>query len=217
MANNLKSLYQRAEGAVAYIDESYYSPSSGAGKTFYITAAVVVSMDEIINLRRDLSALAKSGYWHTSEAARYSDGRSNIIKLNTALANRAKAICWIYEPLERSDREGEAARAKSLRHGINELVRKFLPAGGLIVYESRQRGYQENADQRLIGEMRSLGKLDRYFMVHAESPANEPLLWAPDLVAWSYRQEFLGRSSDYFNVIRGFTEVVALNSKSRLP
>jgi hypothetical protein len=217
MSKNLTSLYQRAEGAIAFIDESYYAPSSGTGKTFYITAAVVVATNELENLRNDLGAVAQTGYWHTSEAARHSDGRADIIKLSKALTNRAKAICWIYEPIEKSDREGEGARARSLRYGINELVRKFLPAGGLIVYESRQRGYQEKADQRLIGEMRSMGKLDRYFMVHAESPANEPLLWAPDLVAWSYRQEFLGRSSKYFDVVRSCTEVVTLKSKSRLP
>lgn len=217
MSNTLTSLYQRAEGAVAFIDESYYAPSSGKGRTFYITAAVVVPVEGLESLRGDLIEVARTGYWHTAEAAQNSDGRLDILSMGQILRGKSKLICWLYEPLEQSDREGEAARAKSLRHGINELVRKFLPSAGLIIYESRQKGYQENADHRLIREMRAAGKLDRYFKIHAESPANEPLLWSPDLVAWSFRQEFLGRTSEYFDVLRGSSEIVDLNSKSRLP
>lgn len=217
MSSALCSLYDRAEGAVAFIDESYHAPKSGPGRTFYITCAVLVPKESLESLRGLILQVVGSNYWHTSEAARSASGRSSILEFASILNSNIQAFCWVYEPIESSDREGESARAKTLRFGIMNLIQGHLDPGGLVIYESRRDGYQLNADRRVIAEMRSNSMLDRDFMVHGDSPSNEILLWAPDVVAWSYRQAFLGRSFEYFEALKDVTKIVDLNSKSRLP
>ena len=197
-----------AQGAVAFIDETYYAPSNGKGRTFYITCAAILPRKALDHCRDRLQQIVGSDYWHTSEAARSQGGRAKIHELAAFLNINSKSVCWLYEPLEAGDRQGEQARAKSLKFGISELVRKHIPSAGMIVYERRSLGFQDTADSRVIAEMRNLGKLDRDFLVHPESPANEPLLWAPDLIGWAYRQEFLGRSAEFFEKITDSAEVI---------
>ena len=216
-SSTLNALYSRARGAVAYVDESYYSPSHGSDRTFYIICATIVQPEGLIALRAELVSLADGYYWHTTEAARSASGRATLREMVNLLQRTAMSVCWISEPLTKSDRQGEGARANLLRASTQDLLEKYLPSAGMIIYERRQNGYQANADVRVFGEMRSKSKLDRAFIVHPESPANEPLLWAPDVVAWAYRQSFLERDGSYFALLKSTTQIANLNSKSRLP
>jgi len=216
-SSTLDGLYSRAQGAVAYVDESYYSPSHGTGRTFYVICATIVQQEARGSLREGLLSLAGGDFWHTTEAARSSSGRDKLRAMIDLLRVSATSVCWITEPLSKSDREGESARAELLRESTKDLIEMHLPASGLIIYERRRTGYQANADVRVFTEMRSKSKIDRAFLIHPESPANEPLLWAPDVVAWSYRQSFLGRDASYFAPLKKQTQVLYLNSKSRLP
>ncbi len=104
-----------------------------------------------------------SDYWHTSEAAKSKQGQKQILDIAKTLSSQVTAVCWLYEPLERSDREGEMARAQSLRFAVTSLLRKHLPSAGLLVYEQRRPGYQVNSDLRVFSELRNSKKLDRDF------------------------------------------------------
>ena len=208
MISSLERLYAHAQGAVAFIDETYYAPSNGKGRTFYVTCAAIFQRKSLDFCRDELQEMVGSDYWHTSEAAKSPAGRDKIHEIAAYLNEEMKSVCWLYEPLEPSDRQGERARSKSLKFGVPDLVRRCLPSAGMIVYEQRPSGFQANADVRTMAELRNAGRLDREFLVHPESPAYEPLLWAPDLIGWAYRQDFLGKSADYFEKLKETTEVV---------
>jgi hypothetical protein len=203
----LEALYSRAQGAVAYLDETYYAPKQGSGQTFYIVSAVVVDRLRLDEIRDRLLEVVGGDYWHTTKDVRKSEGREILMRALSILSQESKALCWLSEPISPSDREGEAARAAVHRAAVRELTRAFLPAAGMIVYEKRLPGYQTNADARVFNEMRNAGRVERDFLIHAESPANEELLWAPDMVAWSYRQSFLEIDHSYFEALAGKLQV----------
>lgn len=199
--STLSALYSRAQGAVAYLDESYYAPKQGKGQTFYIVSAVVVGRSKVGEVRATLLDLVGDDYWHTTTDARSLEGKETLRQSLDYLKAASKTLCWLSEPIDKSDREGEAARAAVHRAAVRELTRSYLPSAGMIVYEKRLSGYQANADARVFNEMRNSGKVDRDFIIHPESPANELLLWAPDMVAWSYRQSFLDNDHAFFELL----------------
>ena len=202
---------------MAYIDESYFAPKQGKGQTFYIVAAVVIERPTVEEVRNHLHSLVGRDYWHTTTDARSLEGKEILRQSLAYLSAATRILCWLSEPIVNSDREGEATRAAVLRAAVGELTEAFLSSAGMIVFEKRLPGYQANADTRVINEMRNSGRVARDFIIHPESPANESLLWAADMVAWSYRQLYLDNDRTFFELLDDRVQVRSLNSESRLP
>ena len=198
--HNLASLYGRSEGSVAFVDESYSTPRQRPDGSFYIITAVVVELQGLEKFRGALHEIAETDYWHTTDLARNFDGRDLIERMTCLVAESARIIHWLHQPIEASDKEGERARVKTFKQALVDLASQDLPERGLVVYEKRRDDFQLRADERVIHELRSQGRISRDFLIQPASPAIESALWAADTLAWGFRQLTQGSTPKYFDL-----------------
>lgn len=194
----LDEAYRRTVGrAVAFIDETYELEH---GRPFYIMTAVVVATDQISALRRELvAAVGDSRYWHTTEALQTRAGYASAVGLCHLLGDEnGSELCVItqHHEVERADQSGDRARAECLR-GLSVAVhRGDRPLPGpvsLVVMERRHQANQQNYDTKIVKDLRRDGLVGRGFTMRQASPADEPLLWLPDLASMALRRRLTHR------------------------
>jgi hypothetical protein len=184
----------------AYLDESYWSPSQGAGPHFYILAMAVMTGHQDENFKW---AVAASGGlpFHTTEEARSLDGKLRLMELLEEISNLKIAIEVFFAPVGTSDRLAEQARASLLKDAVLSLKKQGNRTPS-VVYDRRLPGYQQNSDARAFASMRSSGLIDRHAAVAAKSASMVDGLVAADAVAWAYRQHHLGNTSMYWHLVQ---------------
>lgn len=194
----LDDLYGRTTGsAVAFLDETY---DLTGGRPFYIMTAVVVDTDQITALRRELvDAVGESRYWHTTEALQTRAGYASAVGLCHLLGDEnGSELCIItqHHYVDRTDSSGDRARAECLRGLSTALHRGDRPLRGsvsLVVLERRRDASQQNYDTKIVKDLRRDGLVSRGFTMAQASPADEPLLWLPDLASMALRRRLTHR------------------------
>lgn len=208
--------YRRTRGAVALLDESYSAPAeAGAGRpTFYVFSSVLVRVKDMDVLRGGLVDIAESDFWHTSDALKTEEGRTQTRTMLDYLAEGIEP-CVI---THRVSVDPEDSDAEDARKQCYQALAVALAAGrpgvwdpvDLLVLEERSQSNLKNRDQASHKELISTRQVPRQTRLLQTSPACERLLWLPDLVASAYRRTITHNDRTLFDKIQDQTHFVAL-------
>lgn len=213
MTSAVRGAYLSNTGPVAYLDESYSVDPAHPHK-FYIMSAVVVEPDQRDLLRSEIVAAAGSSWWHTTDALRSEDGRLRTHAMLTALADPAGTEWCVIahrRAIEPGDVDGEEARAAALTALLAHLATGSSPVGdpvSLFVLERRRERRQANRDARTKAQAVADGVISARTSLLQVTPAEEQLLWLPDVVCSAYRQQVVRGDSSYFSHIEAMTTLL---------
>jgi hypothetical protein len=186
---------------VAFIDESYLTPSFAAAQgsdSLYLMAAYVVPVDDLDTMRDELPNVVGATYWHSTEANQSAAGRGRIRDLTTYIGEGTETIVvCIRRPVANGDANGELAR----RAVFTELLRSLghgqhCTPVSLVVFEERKGATNRNADARTIREARSDVRVRRMHVLPM-SPAAERLLWLADMASFALYQRYAKGRDEY--------------------
>lgn len=186
-----------AKGPLAFVDESFRSPSE-AKDSFYILCATVIPRGNIFRVRNELRDLVGKSYFHATELGRSDQGQMILRKVAHYLAKEVKPVLVLIEQLPKSDRDAETGRERATRALWKELSESELYVTGTVVYERRMRGAQDASDLRILKTLKRLRLPGNQLNVLSAATKNEPLLWMPDLVAWAFRQAYDRADNSFF-------------------
>lgn len=178
----LRRDYNSTEGAVAYVDESYSLPKNARGKTFYILSATILERSVLQSFRNQFLSVAGGTYWHTREAVVTESGRAKILAFSRLLAT-VPNIVSIQSPVELNDPDGEMARKRCFTFLMKCLFAEHLNVRALVVIEKRND--KRGVDTETMAELRLAGAIPTQAIIAQCSPANECLLWGPDVISWA--------------------------------
>ncbi len=211
----LSDLYDRAQGTmVAFIDESYRAPSQAiGGGSFYLLTAVLFPRAHLDAIRTSLETLSGGGRWHTTDEAQTELGRERIIKMSAQIAKCGAVVVAIQDSIPAGDKNAEAARERCFEVLLSQLCGSgSLDPDGLVVFERRRDSHQRNSDNATIRSLRREGRIPQSLLVHPASPADETLLYAPDIAAWALRRAHTHDESQFIDPIAK-TELHRLKAK----
>jgi hypothetical protein len=226
--DRLRILYQRTPGPIAYIDESLREPGRGE-RPFYAMSAIVIARDQAAMIRQRLIEIAGSDYWHTTEAFSSPLGRHVITEMNDYLAHAIEpSIITVQTEIRRADHNLRTAREECITALAREVTRvNTTEAPRLLVFEKRNRRYYPDGDKQdlaVLHRLRAARLLHPQVTGYHASPGDEPLLWAPDLVAWSFRRDLAIGDSQWFTpyetvatVLHARTGLAVKRSNPHLP
>jgi hypothetical protein len=190
--------YRRCRGPVAYLDESYQVPDPVVAptETFYIFTAVIVTFDQMDELREGLREIAESTWWHTTKALLREEGRAKTREMLEFLAEGQETCIIAFQvPLTGEDHDGEAARRACYRGLAVELAagreNAWAPVDLLVLEERNQNNFRakDRLNRRLNHkELISEKLIPQPTRLLQTSPGVERLLWLPDLVSSAYRR-----------------------------
>lgn len=201
--NLLASFYARQKGQIAFLDESYRVKAETAMSSFYIFSAALIDVTDLQWARDRLIAEARANYWHTTQVAK--DNQFERIRGMLSITNEVSQLFVIAVNTDFGDVGLELARKEALI----QLASQLLSLGiNLAVYETRDTRRRKNADSAILAKASEAGFLAGMRFVQV-SPAAEPLLWIPDLVSWSLRQELIGTRKGWFESLRSRAMLVA--------
>lgn len=192
---------------MAFLDESFLSPAQGPDN-FYLLAAVVIEKSEVLRLRNQIQAAVAGNRWHTTEAARSDPGRQKIRELARLISQFTTCVVAVIDEIEEHDKTGELARSKLTRALLEELVQNHLYSTGSVIYEKRTPGSMRSRDDFLLNQLSKSDSVASKLAIWGISTKNEPLLWAPDIVAWSYRQAYFEKDASFFQDLEKVTTLI---------
>jgi len=192
---------------MAFLDESFLSPAQGPD-SFYLLVAVVVEKAEVIRLRNQIQAAVSGARWHTTEAARSDSGRQKIRELAHLISQSATCVVAVIDEIDEHDKTGEQARTKLTRALLEELASNHVYATGSVVYEKRTPGSMRSRDDLVLNQLAKSDSVASKLAIWGISTKNEPLLWAPDIVAWSYRQAYFEKDASFFQDLEKVTTLL---------
>ena len=212
--DNLRQAYATSSGPVAFIDESYRAPGfigrGGPERPFYVLSAVVVERDQATYVREALTDIPGSLFWHTKDLIKNPVGQQYMREMLNYLASSDMLSIVTVQTDVRigDDKQMNYARAECLATLSAELTRgQGENAVRLIVMDSREPKipHANKLDQDTMHRLRSTGIIDENVQLQHSGPGKEPLLWTPDVAAWSYRRELAIGDAQWFNHIRDTT------------
>ena len=206
----LLSRLRAAKGPLAFVDESFMSPSQDAD-SFYILGAVVVQKKKVFALRAELQQLVGDDYFHATESGRHEGGRQLIRQMADLIAREAKPVLVVLNQLETSDEDAERARSRVIKRLFEELSENQMYLTGTVVYERRMRSGQHEADLRIFRGIRQQKLPGSKLRILGIATKHEPLLWAPDLVSWAFRQAYREDNPSYFTQLKKVAKIIWLD------
>ena len=191
---------ENADRPVAYIDETYQIQRA---PYFYVTTAVVVQASQRDAVRSDIQAIVGGTFWHTTEPLRSETGRLQAKELLHYLGDpdgREVAVISHEAHIDlEADPMGEVGRAAALTALLAHVHTEL--GVNLFVLERRSPNRLATLDQRTKAEAMKANLIAPQSRMFQTSPADEPLLWLPDLVCGAYRQSITGRDGSFFEEI----------------
>ncbi|MFT4398051.1 hypothetical protein ACLTEW_24310 [Gordonia lacunae] len=189
----MENIYGQFPGQpVAFIDEAYRGFERPGEKPFYIATAVVVSHTDLATVRKELFEIAGDRFWHTSEALRTDAGRERAVNMLDYLAEGPEP-CIVASKVEiaRHDRNLEQARRDCLRAllcALSEGIENVTTPVNVVVIEKRNTPELVHEDKKTHSGLISDGALPRHHRLVQASPADDRLLWLPDVVSSAVRR-----------------------------
>lgn len=178
--------------------------------SFYILCAVVVEKSEVKHLRRALEQTVGSSAWHTSQAGRTDLGKQKIRQLARLIAESSISVIAVVDELSEEDSQGELARAQAMRGLLTSLAENYVYQTGTVIYEKRVPGEMRSRDELLLKQIRQGGSAASQLNIWGLASKTEPLLWAPDIVAWCYRQAYFEKDESFFQDLERSTTRILL-------
>jgi hypothetical protein len=200
--SELTGIYSRGNLPVAFLDESFQVELLPG---YYIVGAAIVDHELLATTREAMLDFYGGEGLHASSM--YS--RAEFVSLGQAIEFAAShhdgmdvVVC---APVQIEDIHGEGARARCLTYLFSKLQRDFDTE--LFVIDARKSPSQNEADRRVLRDLRRAGQVTRETRLVHLRPSQEPLLGLPDLLAWSFRQEFARDDTSWFEPLRSTTVV----------
>lgn len=179
----LSGHYLRNSRPVAYLDESFASPSADCAGGFYLMSAVVYENESLAEARRENSFAVEVTHWHTTDQ----NDKGN-----------QRAVHGLAEAVGEQSKELVVAGLLDLRNFGLEKARQLCMANllcylnsrdsKLVIYERRAIRSDVNRDSALVNKLRKIGLVGENARVIPSSPSAENLLWSADLLAWAVRR-----------------------------
>ncbi|MCC9205867.1 hypothetical protein [Arthrobacter sp. zg-Y769] len=205
--STLDQYYGANEHPVAYLDESF---DLAHARTFYIVGLAVVKKEYLHNTRETLLDFYDREALHA--APMYDRREDTTLRQATELVarNHDGLDVVVCAPISGDDKTGEAARRRCLEYLLPKIQDELQT--GLFIFDKRNLMKQ---DEYVASDLRRAKELSRDTIVYHCQPSEEPLLGLPDVLAWSYRQDYRGHPQ-WFDPMREKTEVKVLGAPRRL-
>lgn len=212
----VENAYRHSRGPVAFLDESYQVPDPviAPAETFYIFTAVIVTFDQMAELRDGLAEIAESTWWHTTKALLEEDGRAKTREMLEFLAEGHETCIIAFQvPVDEQDHDGEAARRACYRGLAVALAAGYKNAWApvdLFVLEERNQNNFRSKDKLNHKELIAEKQIPQPTRLLQTSPAAERLLWLPDLVSSAYRRTLThsDATKTLFDVVKDWVHFV---------
>lgn len=172
-----------------YIDETFQLPGEKNKKfiePFYTLAATGFQEEDIPHIRDFLTRAGRGRPVHGSELVRTEEGHDTLEYLIREISPKATAIVTS-AAIPKHDRQGEATRAQLMRILIDHIVETFDTQR--IMIEKRMFGVPSSRDALILRAIRKRHPRLKRLNLRQTPKKNEPMLWAADLLACSFRQK----------------------------
>ncbi len=179
-----------------FIDETFQLADEEHHKPFYALAAIGLPEEEIEPVREFLKARGHGDPLHGTELLRSESGHKELLEITRRISNKSVEIVTSC-PIDRKDHGGERARALLIRTLVSHILTKY-PDTKQILFEARMTGYASDMDAKTFREIRKQLD-DANIKIGQAYKTQEPLLWAADLLATSYRQMMTRAVHRYFD------------------
>lgn len=198
----LEQFYVQSSGDIVFADESF---SLDASQSFYSIAFAVVKRDLLLGTRNALMEFNAGHTLHGSELFRSHRLATLKSALDLVAIQNDGAVVVVHKSIGESN-ELIQARAQCLLFGLMEVNKTV----SVIVLDRNKDERLNESDRQVIRNLKLANELPREFRQTHAFANQEPLLGLPDLIAWAYRQDFLGVNSDWFDPLRESTRVIEI-------
>ena len=186
-------------GYALYIDETYNKQGDDKRPPYYIIGGALIQAKHLDATRKDLREIVDGDYWHATEALQTANGRKITEQLLQYCADFDDTYFISHQA---SIKQGtmEQARRSCMKALLRRCQQEF-PMLRTIVVERRQTSREDDMDRATLREIKKEGNFPQATPLLAVSPAEELLLWLPDLVAMAYRRQLThaDETSRYYN------------------
>ena len=180
-----------------YVDETFQLFEKGRDrKPFYALAAIGIPYEEEEPIREFLKAKGHGEPIHGTELLRSDSGHKELMEIARRISHKCIELVTSC-PVEKNDRSGEKAREKLIKALSRHIIQHY-PQTKQILFEQRLTGYPTEEDARTFKEVEHELKASGIDLEQAFK-TSEPLLWAADLLATSYRQMMTRAIDRYFD------------------
>lgn len=198
----LEQFYAQSSGDIVFVDESF---SLEAAQPFYSMAFAVVERNLLRVTRAALSEFNAGHTLHGSELFRSRRLKTLRSALDLVAKQNDGAVVVVRKSIGQSNVLMEA-REECLQLGLMELYESV----SVIVLDRNKDERLNELDRQIIRNLKLANRLPREFRQTHAFANREPLLGLPDMIAWAFRQDFLGVNSDWFDPLRDSTKVIEL-------
>ena len=180
-----------------YVDETFQLPEQDRDrKPFYALAAIGIPYEEEEPIRQFLKARGHGDPLHGTELLRSDSGHKELMEISKRISHKCIELVTSC-PVSKNDRNGEKAREKLIKALARHIIQHY-PQTKQILFEQRLSGYTSEQDARTFKEVEKELKASGIDLEQAFK-TSEPLLWAADLLATSYRQMMTRAIDRYFD------------------
>ncbi len=180
-----------------YVDETFQLPEQDRDrKPFYALAAIGIPYEEEEPIRQFLKARGQGEPIHGTELLRSDSGHKELLEISKRISHHCIELVTSC-PVAKNDRNGEKAREKLIKALSRHIIQHY-PQTKQILFEQRLSGYTSEEDARTFKEVEKELKASGIDLAQAYK-TSEPLLWAADLLASSYRQMMTRAVDRYFD------------------
>ncbi len=180
-----------------YVDETFQLPEQDRDrKPFYALAAIGIPYEEEEPIRHFLKARGQGEPIHGTELLRSDSGHKELLEISKRISHHCVEFVTSC-PVAKNDRNGEKAREKLIKALSRHIIQHY-PQTKQILFEQRLSGYTSEEDARTFKEVEKELKASGIDLAQAYK-TSEPLLWAADLLATSYRQMMTRAIDRYFD------------------
>ncbi len=180
-----------------YVDETFQLPEQDRDrKPFYALAAIGIPYEEEEPIRQFLKARGHGDPHHGTELLRSDAGHKELMEISKRISHKCIELVTSC-PVDRNDRNGEKAREKLIKALARHIIQHY-PQTKQILFEQRLSDYTSEEDARTFKEVEKELKASGIDLEQAYK-TSEPLLWAADLLATSYRQMMTRAIDRYFD------------------
>jgi hypothetical protein len=202
LAHQLHDFYRGSSESVAFVDESFRLDGSSE---FYILGIAIVRADQLAATRSQLLDVYGGESLHAG--AMYSRGElASLRKAATLISRQNDGLDVIVATgIASDDLTGVAARRQCVEYGLSVAIGDF--DCNRVVFDSHKNPTLNQRDRETLNELRLTQQVNEAMVAIHTYPRIEPLLGLPDVLAWTYRQEYTGRDPTWFDALHDQAQV----------
>lgn len=196
---------------VAFIDESYQSRDQRPkDPPFYVATAIVIPPETHEGMRQDLSSIAGSDFWHSTQAFQSAEGQGDLQEMVAYIIEGSEpVIIAVQTEISEQDHDMESSRRTCLT-----ALACGLASGAhcapveLMVIEERHDNVSRKRDEYTFTQARKNGLLPRHVRLFQASPSYEKLLWLPDIISYAKYRHMAVSDERFFRPIAPMVQTI---------